>query len=141
MCEHHTSHVTFFSVLHNYLNAHAWLKSCVCRAHIMCHELSPCAHVFVLTLFDYSTFLSLLTIFCLNHSVLPPAHQLHLPRCGGQIPCALSLMRTLALLPSTILSYHRQNRIAVRKRACLIARPRKHTHGSSCVEPNDSPLR
>ena len=35
------------------------------------------------------------------HPVLPPAHQLHLPRCGGQIPCALSLMRTLAPLPST----------------------------------------
>ena len=51
----------------------------------MCHESSPCAHVFVLTLFDYSTFLSLLTIFS-----LPPAHQLHLPRCGGQIPCALA---------------------------------------------------
>ena len=36
--------------------------------------------------------------------VLPPAHQLHLPGCGGQIPCALSLMRTLAPLPSTTLS-------------------------------------
>ena len=52
----HTSH--FLIDLH----AHAWLKSCVCRAHIMCHESSP---VFVLTLFDYSTFLSLLTIFSL----------------------------------------------------------------------------
>ena len=39
------------------LHAHAGLKSCVCRAHIRCHP-----HVFVLTLFDYSTFLSLLTI-------------------------------------------------------------------------------
>ena len=48
----HTSH--FLIDLH----AHAWLKSCVCRAHIMCHESSPCARVFVLTLFDYSTFLS-----------------------------------------------------------------------------------
>ena len=38
------------------------------------------------------------------HLVLPPSHQLHLPRCGGQIPCAHSLMRTLALLPSTTLS-------------------------------------
>ena len=38
----------------------AWLKSCFCRARIMCHP-----HVFVLTLFDYSTFLSLLTIFSL----------------------------------------------------------------------------
>ena len=24
------------------------------------------------------------------HPVLRPAHQLHLPRCGGQIPCALA---------------------------------------------------
>ena len=38
------------------------------------------------------------------HLVLPPAHQLHLPRCGGQIPCAHSLMRSLALLPSTTFS-------------------------------------
>ena len=53
----HTSH--FLIDLH----AHAWLKLCVCRAHITCHESSPCAPVFVLTLFDYSTFLSLLTIF------------------------------------------------------------------------------
>ena len=36
--------------------------------------------------------------------VFPPSHQLHLPRCGGQIPCALQLMRTLALMPSTTLS-------------------------------------
>ena len=28
------------------------------------------------------------------HPVFPPALQLHLPRCGGQIPCALQLMRT-----------------------------------------------
>ena len=36
------------------------LKLRVCLAHIMCH-----CHVFVVTLFDYSTFLSLLTIFSL----------------------------------------------------------------------------
>ena len=30
-----------------------------------------------------------------------PGHQLHLPWCGGQVPCALQLMRTLAPLPST----------------------------------------
>ena len=34
-----------------------------------------------------------------------PSLQLFLPRCGGQIPCALLLMRTLAPLPSTTLSY------------------------------------
>ena len=50
----HTSH--FLVQVH----AHAWLKLRVCRAHIMCHP-----HVFVLTLFDFSTFLSLLTIFSL----------------------------------------------------------------------------
>ena len=37
-------------------------------------------------------------------AVLPPAHQLHLPGCGGQIPCALQLMRSFAPLPSTTLS-------------------------------------
>ena len=37
------------------------------------------------------------------HPVLPLAHQLHIPRCGGQIPFALQLMRTLAPLPSTTL--------------------------------------
>ena len=47
------------------LHAHAWLKSRVCRASITWHESSPCAHVFLLTLFDYSIFLSLLTFFSL----------------------------------------------------------------------------
>ena len=28
--------------------------------------------------------------FLSYHPVLPPAHQLHLPRGGGQIPCALA---------------------------------------------------
>ena len=46
-------------------HAHAWLTSCVCRARITCHDSSSCAQVFVLTLFDYSTFLPLLTIFSL----------------------------------------------------------------------------
>ena len=85
MCVNTTPHTSHFL---NDLHAHAWLKSCVCRAHIMCHESSPCAHVFVHHVLSY-------------HPVLLPAHQHHLPRCGGQIPCALSLMRTLAPLPST----------------------------------------
>ena len=34
-----------------------------------------------------------------------PGGQLLLPRCGGQILCALTLMRTLAPLPSTTLSH------------------------------------
>ena len=37
--------------------------------------------------------------------VFPPGQQLHLPRCGGQIPCALQLMKSLTLLSSTTLSH------------------------------------
>ena len=84
-------------------HAHECLKSCVCRARITCHDSSSCVHVFVLTLFDYFTFLSLSTIFS-YHLVLPPAHQLHFPQCVGQIPCALQQMRTLAPLPSITIS-------------------------------------
>ena len=66
----------------------------VWRAHITCHVSSSCAHVFVLTLRDFSTFLSSLSIFSLIILSFLPGHQLLLPRCGGQIPCALLLMRT-----------------------------------------------
>ena len=51
-------------------------------------------------LFDYSTFFSSLPIFSLFVLSSPLPINFHLPRCGGQIPCALSLMRTLAPLPS-----------------------------------------
>ena len=37
------------------------------------------------------------------HPVLPSPRQLHLPGCGGQIPCALPPMRTLPPLPSATL--------------------------------------
>ena len=43
------------------------------------------------------------------HPVLPSHRQLHLPGCGGQIPCALPSMRTLALLPSTTLSHKQED--------------------------------
>ena len=47
----------------------------------------------------------LFAVYLLSYRpVFPSGHQLHLPRCGGQIPCALQLMRTLAPLPSTTLS-------------------------------------
>ena len=78
--------------------AHAWLKfeSCVCRARIMClfwfSSTTPLSSFFAHRLLSY-------------HLVLPPAHQLHLPGCGGPIPSALQLMRTLAPLPSTTLSW------------------------------------
>ena len=63
------------------------MRSCVCSDPLRILHFSPSAD----HLLSY-------------HPVLPPAHQLHLPRCGGQNPCALSLMRTLAPLPSTTLS-------------------------------------
>ena len=50
---------------------------------------------------------SLCCLSTLLSSCLSSWHQLHLPRCGGQIPCALQPMRTLALLPSTTLRWHK----------------------------------
>ena len=47
----------------------------------------------------------LIAVYLLSHRlVFPLGHQLLLPRCGGQIPCALQLMRTMTPLPSTTLS-------------------------------------
>ena len=47
----------------------------------------------------------LLAVYLLSYRpVFPLGHQLHLPLCGGQIRCALQLMRILAPLPSTTLS-------------------------------------
>ena len=96
----HTSH--FLVQLH----AHAWLK-----AQVVCLS---CAHhlswFILMRSCVCSDSLRLLHIplfahhFLSYHPVLPPAHQLHLPGCGGQISSALSLMRTLAPLPSTTLS-------------------------------------
>ena len=42
--------------------------------------------MFVLTLRDFSVFLSFAVHLLSYHPVFPPGHQLHLPRCGGQIP-------------------------------------------------------
>ena len=75
------------------------------------HASSSCAQVVCLILRDFSTF-PLLAVYLLSYRlVFPPGHQLLLPRCGGQIPSALQLMRTLIPLPSTTLSQeHRSPR-------------------------------
>ena len=57
-----------------------------------------------LILRDFSTF-SPCCLSSLLSSCFSPGHQLLFPRCGGQISCALLLMRTLAPLPSTTLSH------------------------------------
>ena len=87
LCEHHTSHVAF---------SHWITRTCVAQdACLSCaHQVSSsCVCSDSLRLLHFPLFAHHLLSY---HPVLPPAHQLHLPRCGGQIPCALSLMMTLA---------------------------------------------
>ena len=104
VCEQHTSHVTFFLLLQLMTRTRvAQVVSLACAHHIPCVILMRSCCVFdSLRLLHFPLFAVHLLSY---HPVFPPNHQLHLPRCGGQIPCALSLMRTLALLPSTTLSH------------------------------------
>ena len=96
----HTSHF----VVDTHLMTRTRVAQVVCLAcalHISCviSMRSGCV-------FDSLRFLHfLLLAVCLlsYRPVFLSGHQLHLPRCGGQIPCALQLMRTLAPLPSTTL--------------------------------------
>ena len=107
MCEQHTSHVTvsrWFTFNDTHMRGSS--SSLVCAVHIshhlMCHH-----HAFMLCVWFSTT--SLLSSSCCLSSIFSyrpvflSGHQLLLPRCGGQIPCALPLMRTLAPLPSTTL--------------------------------------
>ena len=80
-------------------------RTCAAQAQVVClscahHVSSSCVGSDSLRLLHFPLFAHHL----LSHPVLPPAHRLHLPGCGGQIPCALQPMRTLAPLPSTTLS-------------------------------------
>ena len=100
MCEQHTSHVTFSRHLHALilLSHRHWLKFGVLRTSSQAS--SSCAHVVYLILRDSP--LLLLAVHRPSYRLFySPGGQ----RCGGQIPCALSLMRTLAPLPSTTLSH------------------------------------
>ena len=89
------------------------LKFGVRSAHFTSsHASFSCAHVVCLILRDFSNF-PLFAVYLLSYRlVFPLGHQLHLPRCGGQILCALQLMRTLAPLPSTTLSQLRRMTVA-----------------------------
>ena len=97
--KHHTSHVHFSQCLTCTRMAQVWVRphsiSCF-MCHLVC--LSDCS------LFDDSTLLSLLTIFSLiTLSFLLPVNFIF-QGCGGQIPCGLPPVRTLAPLPNTTLS-------------------------------------
>ena len=98
---HLTRHM--FSLFHICLHAYAWLKSQFWRPHITFHESSSCAHVVCLILFDFSTSLSLLFIFSLVVLSFLLAINFTFHDVVDKF-LALSLMRTLALLPSTTLS-------------------------------------
>ena len=83
-CEHtpHTSYVL------TELHAHAWLKAqvaCLSCAH---HVSSSCVCSDSLRLLHFLLFAHHLLSY---HPVLPLTHQLHLPRCGGQIPSLCTL--------------------------------------------------
>ena len=82
----------------------AQVVSLACAHHIPCViRMRSCCVFASLRHIHFRLF----AVFLLSsHLVFPLGHQLHLPRCGGQISCALQLMRTLALLPSTTLSQH-----------------------------------
>ena len=85
-------------------HAHAWLKfgSALIPSHLMLHG-ALCVSLIAST--SPFTSSSSSPSFLSYHSVLLSARQLHLPGCGGQIPCALPPIRTLAPLPSTTLSH------------------------------------
>ena len=80
----------------------AQVVSLACAHHVSCVILiRSCVCFDSLRLLHFPLF----AVHLLSYRpVFPSGHQLHLPRCGGQIPCALQLMRTLAPLPSTTLS-------------------------------------
>ena len=80
----------------------ARVVSLACAPHISCViSMRSCCVFDSLRLLHFP----LLAVYLPSYRpVFPPGHQLHLPRCGGQIPCALQLMKTLAPLPSTTLS-------------------------------------
>ena len=85
--------------------AFAHLITCTCVAQVVS---LACAHHIPWVVFMHSCclFYSLrlfhFTLFAVHllsyRPVFPLDHLLPLPRCGGQLPCALSLMSTLALL-------------------------------------------
>ena len=78
----------------------AQVVSLACAHHIPCViSMRSCCVFDSLRVLHFPLFAVYLLSY---HPVFLPGHQLHLPRCGGQISCALQLMRTL---PSTTLSH------------------------------------
>ena len=99
-CEHHTSHVVFSHRITCTRMAQVWVRTHSITSMLHAH-CGRCVWLLSLRRLHFP----LLPHHLLSYRpVLPSARQLHLPGCGGQIPCALPPMRTLAPLPSTTLS-------------------------------------
>ena len=99
-----TPHTSLFCRKHT----HAWLKAEVWRVQCAFHVISCVIFMRSCCVFDSPRLLTfpLLAVYLRPYRpVFPPGHQLFRPRCGGQIPYVLLLMRTLAPLPSTTLSH------------------------------------
>ena len=92
-----TPHTSHFLV-----DSHLTTRTCVAQAQVW--RAQRTFHIISCVILRLLPF-PLLAVYLLSyHPVFPPGHQLLLPRCGGQIPCALLLMRTSAPLPCTTLS-------------------------------------
>ena len=106
-CVNSTPHTSHFLV-----DSHLMTRTCVAQAQVwraQCtfHIISCVIFMRSCCVFDSPRLLivPLLAVHFLSHRLLHlPDLQLLLPRCGGQIPCALQLMRAWAPLPSTTLS-------------------------------------
>ena len=103
-----TPHTSYFLV-----DSHLMTRTCVAQAQVwraQCafHIISCVIFMRSCCVFD-STLPSSSCHFLSYRLVHLPSLQLLLPRCGGQIPCALPLTRTLAPLPSTTLSQEKSD--------------------------------
>ena len=132
LCEQHTSHVTFshFSHLITRNERGSSRKFGVRTSHS--HASSPCAHVVCLILFDLLHF-PLFAVYLLSyHLVFLLGHQLHLPRCGGQIPCALSANEDLG----TLAEYDPSHKLMSPNRRILISRMGPSLTSSTMTSPS-----
>ena len=105
-CVNSTPHTSHFLV-----DSHLMKRTCVAQVQVWraqrTFHIIPCViSMRSCCVFDSPRLsLPLLAVYLLSYRLVHlPCLQLLLPGCGGQISCALQLMRTLAPLPSTTLS-------------------------------------
>ena len=97
---------------HFLVDSHLMTRTCVAQAQVW--RAQRTFHVIACVIFMRSCCvfdsprlsLPILAVYLLSYRLVHLLSlQLLLPLCGGHIPCALPLMRTLAPLPSTTLSH------------------------------------